>query len=45
MSKVVEGIVKDIKAVPNKLKAEIEKVDKKEVLSDESAIFPYRLFL
>ncbi len=29
MSKVVEGIVKDIKAVPDKLKAEIGKVDKK----------------
>ena len=29
MSKVIDGIVKDIKAVPQKLKAEIGKVDKK----------------
>ena len=29
MSKVIDGIVKDIKTVPEKLKAEIGKVDKK----------------
>ena len=32
MSKVIEGIVKDLKAVPQKLTSEMKKVDKKKFI-------------
>ena len=32
MSKVIEGIIKDLKAVPQKLTSEMKKVDKKKFI-------------
>ena len=45
MSKIVEGIAKDLKSIPEKLKAKTGNVDKKETFPYESPLCACRVFL
>lgn len=45
MSKIIDGIVKDLKAIPETLKAKTAGVDKKEAHSYESPVYSCRVFL
>ena len=45
MSKIVDGIAKDLKDIPEILKAKTGNVDKKKLILMKSLVYPCRVFL